>query len=129
MCIRDRYNDITHSVEHTDIMKLWNKLIDDGYMIPIIDGYDFGIAVPSCYLMAFVDNDGNVIIVDGFYKSEMGILEQADKIRSIRQRWGLPQDQDCWADPNIFKRYGGNSGNVNETVACLLYTSPSPRDS
>ena len=112
-----QYSDLTHSVEHQDVIRIWNELIDKGYIVPIIDGYDFGIAVPSCYLIAFVDDDGNVIIMDGFYKSEMGILEQADKIRSIRQRWGLPQDQDCWADPNIFKRYGGNSGNVNETVA------------
>jgi hypothetical protein len=112
-----QYNDLIHSVEHSDIVQLWNKLIDDGYLVPLIDGYDFGIAVPSCYILAFVDDNGNVILADGFHQAEVGILEQADRIKTIRNRWGLPQDQDCWADPNIFRRYGSNSGNVNETVA------------
>lgn len=112
-----QYNDVLHSVEHDDIVGLFDDLSDRGYLVPLIDGYDFGIAVPSCYIIAFVDDDGNVIIMDGFYKSEYGILEQAEKIRQIRNKWGMNQDQDCWADPNIFKRYGGNSGNVNETVA------------
>jgi hypothetical protein len=112
-----QYNDLTHSVEHSDIIKLWRKLTDQGLLIPFIDGYDFGIARPSCYLIAFVDDQGNVVIVDGFYKAELGILEQAEKIRQIRNKWKMSLDQDCYADPNIFRRYGSNSGNVNETVA------------
>jgi phage terminase large subunit len=112
-----QYSDIVHTVEHNEIMQLWDRLTDQGYLIPLVDGYDFGIAVPSCYLISFVDDDGNVILMDGFYKKEMGILEQADKIKVIRNKWGLPQDQQCWADPNIFRRFGSSAGNVNETVA------------
>lgn len=112
-----QYNDIIHTVEQKDIIALHDNLMDRGYIVPLIDGYDFGIAVPSCYLIAFVDDGGNVIIMDGFYKKEMGILEQADKIKLIRNKWGLPQDQQCWSDPNIFRRYGSSAGNISETVA------------
>ena len=111
-----QYNDITHTIEHKSIIRLWDDLIERGYTIPLIDGYDFGIAVPSCYLLGFVDSDGNVILVDGFYKKEMGILEQAEKIKLIRHRWGMPHDQSCWADPNIFRRFGSGGGSVHETV-------------
>lgn len=116
-----QFNEVIHTVEHRDIMALWDHLHDSGYNVPLLDAYDFGISNPSCYLAAFMDNDGNVIIFDGFYKKELGVTQQAEKIRIIRNRWGMDQDERVFADPQIFKRSGGNlNGGVGQTIAQLF---------
>jgi hypothetical protein len=73
-----------------------------------IEGYDFGITNPSCYLLGFVDHYGRVFIIDGFYKSEFPLDKQASAINFIRDMYreyltfdfsNLPI-----ADPSIFKK-------------------------
>ena len=71
-----------------------------------LEGFDFGIGVPSCYLLGFSDDLGRVIILDGFYKpglTEKGIF---DGIQEVRDRWSayLRFREPIWADPAIFKR-------------------------
>lgn len=119
--IYPQYNDLVHSVEHRDVVALWNDLADKGYSVPLIDGYDFGTASPSCYILGFVDDNGNVILVDGYHQKELGPIEQAERIRLIRNRWAMDPEQQCYADPNIFRRFG-SSINVNETVASQFET-------
>jgi hypothetical protein len=74
--------------------------------VKAIEGYDFGISAPSCYLFGFIDNYGRVIIVDGFYKTEMSLEEQADKIKLIRGKWSdkVTIDAPISADPSLFRK-------------------------
>jgi hypothetical protein len=74
--------------------------------IKSIEGYDFGMASPSCYLFGFVDEYGRVFILDGFHKAEMSFEEQDSKIRAIRAKYlGLVEiESPILADPDMFKR-------------------------
>lgn len=73
------------------------------YDLTILEGFDYGLAVPSCYMLGFVDQFGNIILLDGFYEKELTIEQIADKIYKIRMKYGI-FDRDILADPAIFKR-------------------------
>lgn len=115
-----QFNELIHGIEHNDAMDLLDVLTEQGYDVPFIEGYDFGIANPSCYGLAFIDNDNNVILFDGFYRKEMGVIEQAEKIRLARNKWGVDETQKVRADPNIFRRAGGALNGTGSTVAQLF---------
>jgi phage terminase large subunit len=72
----------------------------------VVEGYDFGIAVPSCYMFGFVDDFGRVIILDGYYKAEFGYTDQPKEIKAIRAQYvgRLNVTNPIEADPAIFKR-------------------------
>jgi len=75
--------------------------------IKAIEGYDFGISSPSCYLLGFIDDVGRVIIVDGFYEKEMNLEDQATRIKLIRAKWsdrGIVIDAPICADPSLFRK-------------------------
>lgn len=90
----------------------------------IVEGFDYGLAVPSCYTLGLGDHRGNVITVDGFYtdpKSDEGndITVMARKIKAIRQNWGVREDRAVLADPSVFKRSPSKT-TVSITVAGLF---------
>lgn len=73
----------------------------------VIEGYDFGIASPSCYGFGIIDDYGRVILLDGYHRAEFAYHEQPDAIREIRRNWltyGLEPHEPIHADPAIFKR-------------------------
>jgi hypothetical protein len=74
--------------------------------ISALEGYDFGMAVPSCYLLSFVDEYGRIFVIDGFYKKEYSFEDQAREIRKIRAKYvGLLEvDAPICADPDLFRR-------------------------
>ena len=76
------------------------------------EGFDYGVAKPSCYLLAFIDECGVYNFVDGFYKAELSVREQAAMIKEIRERYGVHNDF-VIADPSLFRR---NRADIN-TVA------------
>jgi hypothetical protein len=71
-----------------------------------LEGFDFGIAAPSCYLFGFTDPMGRIFIVEGFHKAEMDLTTIGTKITNIRLEFsGLVDiDKPIYADPAIFKR-------------------------
>jgi hypothetical protein len=90
-----------------------------------IEGYDHGIAVPSCYLLAFVDNYGRVHIIDGIYEAEYSIAATAAKIDKLRRQYLVDRDADgryapILADPQIFRRSAGGAKVVGATVADMF---------
>lgn len=88
-----------------------------------IEGYDFGIVQPSCYLLGFVDDFGRVIVLDGFYKPGFDIHLQPAAIEEIRMRYvgQLEVSKPIVADPAIFKRIVVAGSNVtNTTIAKIL---------
>jgi len=83
----------------------------------IIEGYDHGIVVPSCYMLAIVDEYDNTFVVDGFYEVGLKIAEAADKIKEIRAKWNIIPSDPIYADPAIFRKTNTSKDIVGETVA------------
>lgn len=92
----------------------------------LLQGFDFGIASPSCYLVGFRDHRGRIFVVDGFYKKEMILqdigLEIITKGSDVIQY--TEQHTSMLSDPAIFKRTITNSiGEAATTIANLLFTN------
>jgi hypothetical protein len=90
-----------------------------------IEGYDFGLTKPSCYLLGFVDDWGRIIIIDGFYQSRFHYGDQPAEIYRIRSEYAHLKakigQEDILADPAIFKKIliaGRNSG--EDTIAKIF---------
>jgi len=75
--------------------------------VKIVESYDFGLVSPSCYVLAFVDDWGRVIIIDGYYRPNFGYTLQPAEIRDKRDNY-MPYNLDFTraieADPAIFKK-------------------------
>jgi len=71
-----------------------------------IEGYDFGIVTPTCYMLGFIDDYGRLIILDGFYQPNYDVAQHANAIREIRARYQglLFWNDSIIADPAIFRR-------------------------
>lgn len=109
-----------HSVTNQEIENALFTIRNRGQRIRWIEGYDFGIQSPSCYLLGAVLPSGQVIIVDGFYKPEFPIDLQAKAIKSIRAKWGVNSDRLIFADPSIFRRTSLTAGTVGESTIDLF---------
>lgn len=55
--------------------------------IKVIEAYDFGQSSPTCYMLAFVDDWGRVIVMDGFYEPNYLYTKHAPRIAAIRAQW------------------------------------------
>ena len=91
--------------------------------VKVLEGYDFGIAKPSCYMMAFVDDYGRVFVLDGFYEAEFLYEKQVEKIKELRMRYmgALNFKDRINADPAIFRRQViASKKNTGDTLAKLF---------
>lgn len=91
-----------------------------------LEGFDFGIASPSCYLFGFTDDLGRVFILDGFHKPEMDIPSIGMGILNIQLQYsGLVNiDRPIYADPSIFKRSViDHVGKKADTIKSILANS------
>ena len=91
-------NVIDHNlmVEHLEEMK-------EKYVPGWVEGFDYGVAKPSCYLLAFVDEYGCYNFIDGWYKAELSVREQAAMINDMREKWKVTKGS-VIADPSLFRR-------------------------
>ena len=80
------------------------KECKEKYQFAWKESLDFGIAVPSCYLLGFVDGNGIVNVIDGFYKKELSVYQQAEMIKELREKYGIPSTEYVVADPALFRR-------------------------
>lgn len=103
----------------------------------VIEGYDFGLVTPSCYMLGLVDDWGRMIIIDGFHEPNLHYTMHAEKIFEIRQRYsnyGFKFDEAIRADPAIFKKVVvAGRKDTGDTIAKLLrdddlYTRPASND-
>lgn len=115
------FSEITNVVAYEDMLDYMGKLDENyNYKFNWVEGYDFGIASPSCYAAAFVDPNGIVHMVDGFHQAEMSISEQVKEIRRIRAKYGIPEQQ-IYADPSIFRRMSTTAKTVGKSTVDLFY--------
>lgn len=113
-----QFDEQLHCVSEQTIQRYLKRLDTEGYDIEWIEGYDFGMVAPSCYLIAFCDPHGNIVVCDGFYKQEYALDLQYPHIKEIRRDWGLT-DNIIDADPDIFKRRWDAKGGT--TIADLMW--------
>lgn len=111
--VHPSWDESTHVVPSV-LMSDYFRGMSEDYDLTVVEGYDFGQAVPSCYLYGFLDPYHNLHIVDGFYGAELSIKQQATKIEEIRERWGASISNDILADPSIFRRVPGGEGAVGK---------------
>jgi len=68
-----------------------------------IGGYDWGLGAPCCFLLAFVDDRGRIVIADEVYERGLTDPEQAQAVVDCIKRWGVPLDRVAiWADPSMW---------------------------
>lgn len=113
------YDETVHLIPHADLVEYLRQLYRSGYSPTWLEGYDHGLKAPSCYLLSFVDDDGNVFILDGFYKAEQSMEVSAGLIDVIRDTYDIDPDAlpPIWADPALFRRTASGGSKVGETVA------------
>src|SRR5690606_14608606 len=97
------------------------KCWDEGYGGSWVEGYDFGMAAASCYMLAYVDPRGNVLVCDGFYQKEMLLRDQVIEIAKIRRNWGVdPSILVSYAEPDIFRRRAAGKNVVGKTISDMF---------
>mgnify|MGYP001617296416 FL=1 len=111
----------TNVIEHHKVVDYLKRLQSTHKDITYLEGFDHGIAVPSCYLFGFADGDSNVFIIDGFHKKEMSVEETASRIKDIRKKYNTDTNK-VWGDPDIFRRKGGEKKTVGKAVSALLHS-------
>ena len=116
-----QYDPSVHLIDH-DVMLEYYQECKDFTNIGIIEAYDHGIASPACYLYAFADPYGNVLILDGLYEKEMTVSVASREIKNIRKRYDfdVPEEHRIMADPAVFKRTTGSSKTIGTTTSGLF---------
>ena len=121
--IYPQYDEVSHMLPYDDVMDYLGDLRAQYYDVNFIEGYDFGIAVPSCYLCGFCDAWGNIFLVDGFYEKgeDLPVEDQRDAIKALRDTYGVHGNPAIMADPAIFRRTSATRRTVGQSTADVLY--------
>jgi hypothetical protein len=104
--VYQEYEEDKHLVTRKQAMDhLW-KLQKSHYNVKAIEGYDFGISSPSCYLFGFVDDWGRIVVLDGFHERNLHYTKQPDMVRKIRGKYAhlINVEESIRADPSIFRQ-------------------------
>lgn len=117
------FDQVMHVAPHSRMEEKLKTVKMRSNRVTVVEGFDHGIAEPSCYMIGFVDNDDCVHVLDGFYQAGLGIEQIAKKIVELRQKYdfipyGDPFDRGILADPAIFRRNSAQI--VGPTVASML---------
>ena len=65
------FNESLHVMSHHSILQYLKQLQMKTDAVNFLEGYDYGLAVPFCYMVGFCDNFGNVFLLDGAYEKEL----------------------------------------------------------
>lgn len=116
--VYEEFDENVHVVPYEYMMAHLRSIRADGYELVPIEGYDFGITEPSCYLIGVTDMEGSVYLLDGFYERELPVPEQVKKINEKRPLYISPDTPEyemwMWADPAVMVRTaGGQSAGIS----------------
>ncbi len=121
--IYPQFDQKIHMIAPAALEKFIFRNLAQGIRFEAVEGFDFGIASPSCYLIGFKDQYGRVYILDGFYKKEMSLEEIGYNIVTLRRKYSglINIDTSIIADPAIWKRtVVAKQGKGAETIKQLL---------
>lgn len=132
--VYDEFDEDMHVIASSQMENHIKYLRLQGYRLTLLEGYDFGVVQPSCYLLALVDGDGNVYIMDGFYQGgtsdtgeSIGIDWQVNKILELREKHAGTElltrnsEPEIYADPAIFRRTNAGATGMGKSTATLFY--------
>lgn len=111
------FNQAIHVMSHHAIENYYNQLKIKASNITFLEGYDYGLAVPYCYLLGFCDTLGNVFIMAGAYEKECVLEDQFAAIKHIRHKYSVDPSNMILADPDIFRRKAVGKKLVGKSIA------------
>ena len=121
------FNEDVHVVNHSHMVEHYRRLQMSTSNLSIIEGYDYGMAVPFCYLLGFVDEHGNVMLMDGSYEKEVPITDvnfpdggQTDRVKRIREEYNVSSTNHILSDPDIFRRKAQSGKLVGRSIADMF---------
>lgn len=118
------FDSAVHMIDRETVMRELDFLVNTKKVrVKAIEGYDYGMVSPSCYLLGFIDDYGRVFVIDGFYEKEIRIDEQAGRIKTLRRKYGnlLEFKDSICADPDLFKRKAmANYKVLGTTIASIF---------
>ena len=85
--VHPEFDTARHVLKREVMLDVLQKCRDRHVKVQSIEGYDFGIVTPTCYMLGFVDDYGRVFILDGFYHPNFDVMQHANVIREIRARY------------------------------------------
>ena len=115
-----QFDEVSHGISQEALERYYWQLRSQGYLPTILEGFDFGVRVPSCYLLGFADHLGNIFILDGYYEPEKPVEWLGQEIKVIRNRYQIMADEAIKADPAIFRRTGGEHKTIGRSVSQLF---------
>jgi phage terminase large subunit len=111
------FTETLHVMSHQSIENYYNQLSIKAKDVTILEGYDYGLAVPYCYLLGFCDDHGNVFIMAGAYEKETVLEDQFNTIKSIRNHYRVPPSSMILSDPSIFRRTAAGKKLVGKAIS------------
>jgi len=117
------HDESIHAVPKDKMVHYLTSGINKTHKLTLLEGYDHGLAMPACYLLALVDYLGMVFIIDGFYLAELTpekIINNIKKLRMSNIGYNSIEDK-INADPSIFRRGSGEKKVVGVRVCDLLF--------
>lgn len=119
-----QFSQVTHMISRTDALMYLDNIYAQGYDPQFLEGFDYGMVVPSCYMLGYTDNFGNTIVLDGFYEKEQSIPDLKKRIAQIRAKYGVPTTSMVRADPSIFRRSPGGGNVVGTPISTMFINEP-----
>lgn len=114
------FSEMTNVISHALIAQHYWECQRSLKGVRIIEGYDYGMAVPYCYLLGFVDSNNDFYLLAGDYAPEKTVDEHIKKIWEIRKEYQIPHGSYIHADPDIFRRKAGSKKTVGRSIADML---------
>lgn len=113
------FDETVHIIHEDEMQKyITEQLADD--MLGVIEGYDYGQASASCYLLMFHNSAGDIFLADGYYEPMLKIKSQVKQVKDIRKEWNIIPTERPFADPQIFKKTNAAADKVAEPIATLF---------
>lgn len=125
------FNESVHVMSHHAVHNYYNQLKMKTEEITYLEGYDYGLAVPFCYILGFCDDHGNVFLMDGAYRKETSLDEQIhgrhngdeedfNGIKDIRHDYQANPSNMILSDPDIFRRKTVGKKLVGKSIADMF---------
>jgi phage terminase large subunit len=114
------FNESVHVMSHHSIEQYYKRLSMKSSQLTVMEGYDYGLAVPYCYLMGFCDELGNVFLMDGAYEKEQPLDDHIAAIQHIRNNYNVSPNNLIYADPDIFRRKSTGKKLVGRAISDML---------
>ena len=114
------FNEAVHVMSHHSIHNYYKQLQIKADGLTQIEGYDYGLALPFCYIMGFCDEKGNVFLMDGAYEKELPLEDHLNMIKEIREVYQVNPSNMILSDPDIFRRKSVGKKLVGKSIADMF---------